>query len=110
MVFVDIVVEENRTDRESKFSDRLLDLLHWDECLIEGQRTRSDKAEKELNGAIAELKRFLKGQPKNKQVHASVQLWLLLRDRTYTGTPLSGGAVDFVRVPQPPGASSEHVV
>ena len=108
MVFVDIVVEENRTDRESKFSDRLLDLLHWDECLIEGQRTTSDKAEKELNGAIAELKRFLKGQLKKKQVHASVQLWLLLRDRTYTGTP-SGGAVDFVRVPQPPGACSEQV-
>ena len=62
MVFVDIVVEENRTYRESKFSDRLLDLLYWDECLIEGQRTTSDKAEKELNGAIAELKRLLKGQ------------------------------------------------
>ena len=108
MAFVDIVVEENKTHRASKFSDRLLDLLHWDECLIEGQRTTSDKAEKELNGAIAELKRFLKGQLKKKQVHASAQLWLLLRDRTYTGTP-SGGAVDFVRVPQPPGASSEHV-
>ena len=58
MVFVDIVVEENRTDRESKFSDRLLDLLYWDECLVKGQRTTFDKAEKDLDGAIAELKRF----------------------------------------------------
>ena len=67
MAFVDTVVEENTTDRESTFSDRLLDLLHWDECLIEGQRTTSDKAEKELNGAIAELKRFLKGPLKNNK-------------------------------------------
>ena len=71
------------------------------ECLIEGQRTTSDKAEEELNGAIAELKRFLKGQLKKNQVHASAKLWLLLRDRTYTGTH-SGGAVDFARVSAAP--------
>ena len=47
--------------------DRLLDLLHWDEALVDGRLTRPDKANKEHNDAIAELKKFLKGPLKNKK-------------------------------------------
>ena len=57
--FLEIVVEGSMTERESKFLDRLLDLLHWDEALVDGALTRSDKAKKELNDAIAELKKLL---------------------------------------------------
>ena len=60
-------MEGSITERESKFLDRLLDLLHWDEALVDGALTRPDKAKKELNGAIAELKKFLKGPLKNKK-------------------------------------------
>ena len=55
---LEIVVEGSIMERETKFLDRLLDLLHWDEALVEGALTRSEKAKKELNDVIAELKRF----------------------------------------------------
>ena len=35
--------------------------------MVDGALTRSEKAKKELNDAIAELKKFLKGQLKNKK-------------------------------------------
>ena len=41
---LEIVVEGSITERETKFSDRLLDLLHWDEALVEGALTRSEEA------------------------------------------------------------------
>ena len=65
--FLEIVVEGSITERETKFLDRLLDLLHWDEALVDERLTRPDKAKRELNDAIAELKRFLKGPLKNKK-------------------------------------------
>jgi len=41
---LEIVVEGSITERETKFLDRLLDLLHWDEALVEGALTRSEEA------------------------------------------------------------------
>ena len=63
--FLELVVEGSMTERESKFLDRLLDLLHWDEALVDGAMTKSEKAMRELNDAIAELKKLLKDQLKN---------------------------------------------
>ena len=63
--FLEIVVEGSITGRETKFLDRLLDLLHWDEALVDGALTRSEKAKKELNDAIAELNR-LQAKPPRK--------------------------------------------
>ena len=51
---------------------------------------------------------LLERHAQEQQVHASVQLWLLLRGRTDTATP-SVGAVDLVRLPQAPSACSEQV-